>query len=579
MLPVRRSAGRGGRDVACGRLRGDAATGLLRRDLDAGAPAAMITRNDHDAILLRARFRRRSRCRCIRARRVAASATPVASVSDNRRPEAAVEVESPRVHVKRGCVNTPAPRECDLRDHAQTTPLRDAVASVASRRGPPSLAGSRTGRARLPSRSHHASLPVRGRSSPTEGRFRPASGATPNTPASSRAPARKAGHRSRDAGTFSTVISSRLRRCTEGRDPAMARTKYFLILTMFAFALAGALAAPVPGWRRRHRHRRPTSVVRMPMRRSLPAWPDQGGGAAGTWITPASAVTTRRRWTSPVSTTRIAHNMFSINMVWVRRRLPGHVRRRPASCSVETGLCRAKNAAHLGHELHGLSARLLRLWAYGFAIGWGNWWNGRCRRAGTRPSDPPVGAELRTSDSVRPRTRRNATGAFTYGIMGLKASSSVAASVTSASWRCSSSRWCSWTPPRPSPPAAMAGSAGRGRTSASSALWVALPYCLYANWVWGAAGSRRAGSMGPSRCGRLRRIGCRARDGRHHRTRGSDRHQAAHHGKFIGGKRAGDAGAQRPSSSRERSSWRSAGSASTRARRCRAPISASATSS
>lgn len=102
-------------------------------------------RNDHDAILLRGLVSSPLALPPMHPRATRRySATPVASVSDNRRPEAAVEVESPRVHVKRGCVTTPAPRECDLRDHAQTTPLRDAVASVASRRGPPILAGSRT---------------------------------------------------------------------------------------------------------------------------------------------------------------------------------------------------------------------------------------------------------------------------------------------------------------------------------------------------------------------------------------------------------------------------------------------------
>lgn len=71
------------------------------------------------------------------------SATPVASVSDNRRPQLAVEVERPRVHVKRGEITTTAPRERIGRDDAQATTLRDAFASVVSRRGPPPFAGRR----------------------------------------------------------------------------------------------------------------------------------------------------------------------------------------------------------------------------------------------------------------------------------------------------------------------------------------------------------------------------------------------------------------------------------------------------
>ncbi len=44
---------------------------------------------------------------------------------------------------------------------------------------------------------------------------------------------------------------------------------------------------------------------------------------------------------------------------------------------VETGLCRAKNAAHtisMNFMIYPLGC--LGFWAYGFAIGWGNWFNG-----------------------------------------------------------------------------------------------------------------------------------------------------------------------------------------------------------
>ena len=43
---------------------------------------------------------------------------------------------------------------------------------------------------------------------------------------------------------------------------------------------------------------------------------------------------------------------------------------------VETGLCRAKNAAHtsaMNFMIYPLGC--IAFWAYGFAIGWGNWWN------------------------------------------------------------------------------------------------------------------------------------------------------------------------------------------------------------
>lgn len=73
---------------------------------------------------------------CPRATRRYA-ATPVASLSDNRRPQIAVRLERPRVHLKRPVAVTPAfARQVD-RD-ARAAKLRDAFASVAARRGPPS---------------------------------------------------------------------------------------------------------------------------------------------------------------------------------------------------------------------------------------------------------------------------------------------------------------------------------------------------------------------------------------------------------------------------------------------------------
>lgn len=44
---------------------------------------------------------------------------------------------------------------------------------------------------------------------------------------------------------------------------------------------------------------------------------------------------------------------------------------------VETGLCRSKNAAHtisMNFMIYPLGC--IAFWAYGFALGWGNWFNG-----------------------------------------------------------------------------------------------------------------------------------------------------------------------------------------------------------
>lgn len=65
------------------------------------------------------------------------TATPVASISESRRPQLVVELERPGVHVKRSEITPVVPAVRELREDVQIATLRDAFASVASRRGPP----------------------------------------------------------------------------------------------------------------------------------------------------------------------------------------------------------------------------------------------------------------------------------------------------------------------------------------------------------------------------------------------------------------------------------------------------------
>ena len=110
-----------------------------------------------------------------------------------------------------------------------------------------------------------------------------------------------------------------------------------------------------------------------------PTWPDPTGGAAGVWATPAGDG--KGDVPAALGTTdlydRIAHNLFSINMVWVL--IAGFLVMfmQAGFMMVETGLCRAKNAAHtVGMNFMIYPLGCLAFWAYGFAIGWGNWCNG-----------------------------------------------------------------------------------------------------------------------------------------------------------------------------------------------------------
>ena len=89
---------------------------------------------------------------------------------------------------------------------------------------------------------------------------------------------------------------------------------------------------------------------------------------------------------------------------------------------VETGLCRSKNAAHtISMNLMIYALGCLGFWAYGFAIGWGNWFNGPVAPGwystlgpGTSVLNSGIGIGRAVDASGA------ATGAYTYGLLGAK---------------------------------------------------------------------------------------------------------------------------------------------------------------
>jgi Amt family ammonium transporter len=219
-----------------------------------------------------------------------------------------------------------------------------------------------------------------------------------------------------------------------------------------------------------------------------PLWPDQTGAAAGVWATPAgdgkgdvpSALSIADVYD------RMAHNLYAINFVWTLVAGFLVMFMQAGFMFVETGLCRAKNAAHtaaMNFMIYPLGC--IAFWAYGFAIGWGNWWNG--------PVPPGWYASLGPGLSVlnggiglgaATDAAGNLTGAFKYGILGTKGwflngavgdvgvlaifffmmvfMDTTATIPTGAM----AERW-SW------------------KNFCLYGLWIALPYCIYANWVWG----------------------------------------------------------------------------------------------
>src|SRR5207249_4858851 len=108
-------------------------------------------------------------------------------------------------------------------------------------------------------------------------------------------------------------------------------------------------------------------------------WPDPTGANAGYWTTPSAAPgdDDPSKLDVPGLYDRIAHNLFSINMVWTL--IAGFLVMfmQAGFAMVEGGLCRAKNSAHtmaMNFMIYPLGC--IAFWAFGFAIGWGNWFNG-----------------------------------------------------------------------------------------------------------------------------------------------------------------------------------------------------------
>jgi ammonium transporter, Amt family len=219
-----------------------------------------------------------------------------------------------------------------------------------------------------------------------------------------------------------------------------------------------------------------------------PAWPDPTGAASGVWATPAGDAkgAVPEKLTIQDVYDRMVHNLYGINFVWALVAGFLVMFMQAGFMLVETGLCRAKNSSHTAamnlmiYPLGGIA-----FFIYGFAIGWGNWWNG--------PVPPGWYASLGPGLSLLNEgfglgaaidAAGKATGAFTYGLFGTKGfflSSAVGdvgvlvlfffmmvfmdttATIPTGAM---AERW-SW------------------KNFVLYGFWIALPYCLYANWVWG----------------------------------------------------------------------------------------------
>ena len=215
-----------------------------------------------------------------------------------------------------------------------------------------------------------------------------------------------------------------------------------------------------------------------------PLWPDPAGGNSGYWTTPSGDPSKGgddpNKMTIPEVYDRVVHNMYSINMVWIM--ICGFLVMfmQAGFALVEGGLCRAKNSAHtFAMNLMVYPLGCFAFWAYGYALGWGNWYSAPVGPAWYSPMGPGT-VLLNEGFSIGGYGICGTKGFFLAGlddtaVMALFFFMMVFMDTTATiPTGTMAERW-GW------------------KNFCLYGLWVALPYCLYANWVWGGGWLAQAG--------------------------------------------------------------------------------------
>ncbi len=211
---------------------------------------------------------------------------------------------------------------------------------------------------------------------------------------------------------------------------------------------------------------------------------DPTGSTSGYWATPspgpvgdgdAAAISAK---TPKDLYDRIVHNEYSINFVWVMVTGFLVMFMQAGFMMVETGLCRAKNSSHtsaMNMMIYPLGC--IAFYVYGFAIGWGNWYNGPVAPGwysslgpgtavlnqglgiGGEPNLPKYGLMGTTGFCLQGVEDTAVVGLFFFMMVFMDTTATIPTGSMAERW--------SW------------------KNFCLYGLWVALPYCLYANWVWG----------------------------------------------------------------------------------------------
>ncbi len=222
-------------------------------------------------------------------------------------------------------------------------------------------------------------------------------------------------------------------------------------------------------------------------------WPDPTGANAGYWTTPSQGPVgdgDPTAKTVPELYDRIAHNLYSINMVWVLVAGFLVMFMQAGFALVEAGLGRAKNASHtmaMNFMIYPLGC--LAFWVYGFAIGWGNWFNGLVPDGWYASLGPGLsllndGLGIGVLDPANPEI-------FKYGLLGTKGF--FLSGVEDVSVMALFFFMMVFMDTTATIPTGTMAERWSWKNFCLYGLWVALPYCIYANWVWGGGWLAQAG--------------------------------------------------------------------------------------
>src|SRR5580765_2675316 len=148
---------------------------------------------------------------------------------------------------------------------------------------------------------------------------------------------------------------------------------------------------------------------------------------------------------------------------------------------VETGLCRAKNAGHtMSMNMMIYPLGCIAFYVYGFALGWGNWWNGPVPDGWYAALGPGVSL---LNSGIGIGADPSTPGVFKYGLLGTKGF--CLSGLEDVSIMALFFFMMVFMDTTATIPTGAMAERWAWKNFVLFGLWVALPYCLYANWVWG----------------------------------------------------------------------------------------------